>query len=79
MRIRKRIGALNVQGFTETLKLKFCILFMQEYKDDILLLSETKSRQHYSCQSWSFCQATIREVDAIILADVVQVNRELST
>ena len=84
-------SALNVQGFTEALKLKSCILFMQEYKVDILLLSETKSRQYYSYQSEQhlvILSGNNRDpnagVGAIIaphlrphLADVVQVNPRL--
>ena len=46
-----RFGALNVQGFADTLKLKNAIQIMQEHKLGILLLSETKSTSYYSYTS----------------------------
>ena len=48
---RLRVAALNVQGFNETPKLQSCLIFMQEYHVDVMLLSETKSGQYYSYQS----------------------------
>ena len=43
-----RFGALNVQGFADTLKLKNSIQMMEEHKLDVLFLSETKSTSYYS-------------------------------
>ena len=43
-----KFGAINVQGFADTLKLKNSIQLMEEYKLDVLLLSETKSTSYYS-------------------------------
>ena len=43
-----RFGAINVQGFADTLKLKNSIQLMEEHKLDVLLLSETKSTSYYS-------------------------------
>ena len=82
------IVALNVQGFNETLKLKSCLLFMQEHHVDVMLLFEINSRQYHSYQ---FAQHLVTlsgndkdshaGVGAIIaphlrphLADVIQLN-----
>ena len=48
---RLRFGALNVQGFADTLKLKNAIQLMQEHNLGILLLSEAKSTSYYSYTS----------------------------
>ena len=48
---RIKIGAINVQGFADTLKLNNSIQMMQEHKVDVLILSETKSYQYYSYTS----------------------------
>ena len=46
-----RIGAINVQGMADTLKLKNLILLMAEHNLDLLMLSETKSTSYYSYTS----------------------------
>ena len=46
-----RRGALNVQGFAETLKLKNTVQIMQEHRLDVMILTETKSTSYYSYQS----------------------------
>ena len=43
-----RFGSLNVQGFSDTLKLKNCLQLMKEHKLDVLFLTETKSVSYYS-------------------------------
>ena len=43
-----RFGALSVQGFADTLKLKNSIQLMQEHRLDVLFMSETKSTSYYS-------------------------------
>ena len=48
---RIKIGAINVQGFADTLELNNSIQMMQEHKIDVLILSETKSSQYYSYTS----------------------------
>ena len=46
-----RFGALNVQGFADTLKLKNTLLIMEEHRLDVMILTETKSTSYYSYQS----------------------------
>ena len=46
-----RVGALNVQGMAETLKLKSIIQIMQEHNLDVVMLSETRSTSYYSYTS----------------------------
>ena len=48
---RFKVGALNVQGFADTLKLKNCLQIMSEHSLDILMLSETRSTSYYSYTS----------------------------
>ena len=43
-----RIGARNVQGMAETLKLKTALKIIEESSRDVLMLSETKSTSYYS-------------------------------
>ena len=46
-----KVGALNVQGFADTLKLKTCLQIMGESNLDVLFLTETKSTSYYSYTS----------------------------
>ena len=46
-----RVGALNVQGMAETLKLKSIIQIMNEHNLDVVMLSETRSTSYYSYTS----------------------------
>ena len=46
-----KVGALNVQGFADTLKLKTCLQIMAESNLDVLFLTETKSTSYYSYTS----------------------------
>ena len=50
-RTKLRVGALNVQGMAETLKLKSVIQIMQEHNLDVVMLSETRSTSYYSYTS----------------------------
>ena len=45
---KMRIGALNVQGMADTLKLKTALQLMKESNLDVMMLSETKSTSYYS-------------------------------
>ena len=86
-----RVGAQNVQGMADTLKLKNLILMMSEHSLDVVLLSETKATNYYSYTSEQhlvILSGNNREkhagVGAIIhprirphLADVVQVNNRI--
>ena len=49
-----RIGALNVQGMAETLKLKSILQIMHEQNLDVVMLSETRSTSYYSYSSEGF-------------------------
>ena len=49
-----RIGALNVQGMAETLKLKSILQIMNEQNLDVVMLSETRSTSYYSYSSEGF-------------------------
>ena len=46
-----KVGALSVQGFADTLKLKTCLQIMGESNLDVLFLTETKSTSYYSYTS----------------------------
>ena len=86
-----RVGAINVQGMADTLKLKNLILMMAEHNLDVLMLSETKSTSYYSYTSEQHLvvlSGNNKEkhagVGAIIhprlrphLADIVQVNSRI--
>ena len=86
-----RVGAQNVQGLADTLKIKNLILMMQEHHLQVLILSETKSTAYYSytseqhlvIQSGNY-KDRYAGIGAIIhpsirpyLADVVQVNNRI--
>jgi len=86
-----RIGAINVQGMADTLKLKNLILMMAEHNLDVLMLSETKSTNYYSYTSEQHLVVLSGNnkdkhagVGAIIhprirphIADIVQVNTRI--
>ena len=86
-----KFGAINVQGFADTLKLKNSIQLMEEYKLDVLLLSESKSTSYYSYLSEQYLVILSGNntdkhsgVGAIIsprlrpyLLDVIQVNTRI--
>ena len=86
-----RVGAQNVQGLADTLKIKNLILMMQEHHLQVLILSETKSTAYYSytseqhlvIQSGNY-KDRYAGIGAIIhpsirpyLADVVQVSNRI--
>ena len=86
-----KFGAINVQGFADTLKLKNSIQLMEEHKLDVLLLSESKSTSYYSYLSEQYLVILSGNnkdkhsgVGAIIsprirpfLLDVIQVNARI--
>ena len=86
-----RVGAQNVQGMADTLKLKNLVLMMAEHSLDILILSETKSTAYYSYTSEQHLviqsgnhKDKYAGVGAIIhpkirpcIADIVQVSNRL--
>ena len=86
-----RVGALNVQGFADTLKLKNVIQLMEEHNLDVITLSETRSTSYYSYTSEKhlvILSGNTRDkfagVGAVIhprvrphLADIIQVSNRL--
>ena len=86
-----RVGALNVQGFADTLKLKNVIQLMEEHNLDVITLSETRSTSYYSYTSEKHLvvlSGNTRDkfagVGAVIhprvrphLADIIQVSNRL--
>ena len=86
-----RIGALNVQGMADTLKLKSILNLMQSHNLDVVMLSETRSTNYYSYTSEQrlvIMAGNTRDkyagVGAVIhprlrphLADVVQINNRI--
>ena len=86
-----RVGAQNVQGLADTLKLKNLILVMKEHNLGVMILTETKSTSYYSYTSEQHLvvqsgnhKDRYAGVGAIIhpklrphLADVVQVSNRI--
>ena len=86
-----RVGALNVQGFADTLKLKNVLQLMEEHNLDVVMLSETRSTSYYSYTSEKHLvvlSGNTRDkhagVGAVVhprvrphLADIVQVSNRL--
>ena len=86
-----RLGAQNVQGMADTLKLKNLILMMSEHRLGILILSETKATSYYSYTSeqhlvilsgnnkdkYAGVGAVIHPTLRPFLADVVQVSNRI--
>ena len=86
-----RVGALNVQGFADTLKMKNVIQLMEEHNLDVITLSETRSTSYYSYTSEKhlvILSGNTRDkfagVGAVIhprvrphLADIIQVSNRL--
>ena len=88
-----RIGALNVQGMADTLKLKSILNLMQAHNLDVVMLSETRSTNYYSYTSEQhlvIISGNTRDkyagVGTVIhprlrphLADVVQINKGIQS
>ena len=86
-----RVGALNVQGLADTLKVKSLVQLMQEHNLGVIMLSETRSTSYYSYlseQHLVVLSGNTRDkyagVGAIVhpklrphLADIVQVNSRI--
>ena len=86
-----RIGALNVQGMADTLKLKSIIQLMEQHKLGVVTLSETRSTSYYSYLSeqhlvilsgntkdkYAGIGAVVHPLLRPHLVDVVQVNSRI--
>ena len=84
-----RVGALNVQGFADILKLKNVLQLMEEHNLDVVMLSETRSTPSYTSEKHLVVLSSNTNdkhagVGAVVhprvrphLADIVQVSNRL--